>query len=170
MVTRWIFVSIVICVILQRLFELRISQRNATEILVQGGQEYSDNLLGVVKILQVSWWVAMICEVWYFNRAFVPSLAVIGLIATITGQVLRYLSMKELGIRWTLKIMTIPGVPLVDTGIYRYIRHPNWLGVCLEIAGLPLIHYAYLTAITFSLINLLIMVKRMNLEESLLKG
>ncbi|MEA5509998.1 isoprenylcysteine carboxylmethyltransferase family protein [Crocosphaera sp. UHCC 0190] len=168
MVTRWIFVGIIICVILQRLFELRISQRNATEILAQGGQEYSDNLLGVVKILQVSWWVAMIAEVWYFDRAFILSLAVIGLIATIAGQVLRYLSMQALGNRWTLAIMTIPGLPLVDTGIYRYLRHPNWLGVILEIFGLPLIHNAYLTAIVFSLANGLLMIQRIQTEEKAL--
>ncbi|MEM8780266.1 MAG: isoprenylcysteine carboxylmethyltransferase family protein [Cyanobacteria bacterium P01_G01_bin.49] len=168
MVTRWLFVGIVIFVILQRLFELRISKRNKSEILVQGGQEYSDNLLGVVKILQISWWVAMIVEVWYFERLFTAAIAIVGLLATIAGQVLRYLSMQALGTRWTLSIMTIPGSSLVNQGVYRYLRHPNWLGVILEIAGLPLIHNAYLTSIVFTVANGLLISQRIMSEEEVL--
>ncbi len=48
--------------------------------------------------------------------------------------------------------MTLPDMPVVDKGIYLYLRHPNWLGVILEIAALPLIHGSYLTAILFSLV------------------
>jgi methyltransferase len=56
----------------------------------------------------------------------------------------------------------------VDKGIYRYLRHPNWLGVILEIAAIPLIHGAYLTAIAFSLANAVIMSKRIQTEEQAL--
>ncbi|MEO0015438.1 MAG: hypothetical protein RLZZ535_3827, partial [Cyanobacteriota bacterium] len=128
-----------------------------------------DNLLGLVKALQVSWWIAMIAEVWYFDRPFIPVLAAIALVATIAGQVLRYLSMQALSWRWTLPIMTVPNLPVVESGIYRYLRHPNWLGVILEIAFLPLIHSAYLTAIAFSLVNAMVMIKRIQTEEQALR-
>ncbi|MGL4880646.1 MAG: isoprenylcysteine carboxylmethyltransferase family protein, partial [Waterburya sp.] len=85
------------------------------------------------------------------------------------GQVLRYLSMQALSWRWTLPIMTVPNLPVVEFGIYRYLRHPNWLGVILEIAFLPLIHSAYLTAIAFSLGNAMLMIKRIQTEEQALK-
>ena len=165
MLTQYIFTGIVIAVILQRMLEVRISDRHKAEILKRGGQEHGDNLLGAVKVLQVSWWIAMIAEVWYFDRPFVPALAAIALTATIAGQVLRYLSMQALQWRWTLPIMTMPGMPVVTSGVYRYLRHPNWLGVILEIAFLPLIHTAYLTAIAFSLANAWLMSKRIQTEE-----
>ena len=168
MLTKYIFIGIVVAVILQRLLEVRLSDRNRAEILQRGGQEHGDNLLGAVKVLQVSWWLAMIAEVWYFERPFIPVLAAVALTATIAGQILRYLSMQALEWRWTLPIMTVPGMPVVKSGVYRYLRHPNWLGVILEIAFLPLIHSAYLTAITFSLANAWLMSRRIQTEEQAL--
>ncbi|VEP11902.1 Isoprenylcysteine carboxyl methyltransferase [Hyella patelloides LEGE 07179] len=165
MLTKYIFSGIVVAVILQRLVEVRSSDRHKAEILKRGGQEHGDNLLGAVKVLQVSWWIAMIAEVWYLDRPFMPVLAVVALTATIAGQILRYLSMQALKWRWTLPIMTVPGMPVVTSGVYRYLRHPNWLGVILEIAFLPLIHSAYLTAIAFSLANAWLMSKRIQTEE-----
>jgi methyltransferase len=166
--TKAVFVGIVAAVFLQRLSELRISQRNVAYLLAQGGREHGSNYLWVVKVLQISWFVAMIAEVYWLDRPFVPALAVVGLLAAIAGQCLRYLSMQALRSRWTLPIITIPGAPVVDSGIYRYLRHPNWLGVILEIAGIPLIHTAYLTAIFFTLANALLMVKRIYKEEQAL--
>lgn len=167
MLTKYIFIATVAAVILQRLMEVRLSDRHQAKILQQGGQEHGDNLLGAVKALQVSWWIAMITEVWYFQRPFIPALAVFALAITITGQVLRYFSMQALGWRWTLPIMTVP-LPAVESGVYRYIRHPNWLGVILEIAFLPLIHSAYFTAIVFSLGNAWLMSRRIPAEETAL--
>lgn len=168
MLTKYIFVLIVVAVIVQRLIEMRLSDRHKSEILQKGGHEHGDNLLGAVKVLQVSWWIAMIAEVYYFDRPFVPALAIIALSATIAGQVLRYLSMQALSWRWTLTIMTVPQLPAVESGLYRYLRHPNWLGVIIEIAFLPLIHSAYLTAIAFSVGNAWLMSQRIPNEEQAL--
>ena len=168
MTTKTMFVGIVAAIILQRLSELRISQRNVAYLLAQGGREHDSNYLWVVKVLQISWFVAMIAEVYWLDRPFVPALAVVGVLAAIAGQCLRHLSMQALGVRWTLPIITLPGAPVVDSGIYRYLRHPNWLGVILEIAGIPLIHTAYLTAIFFTLANALLMIKRIHKEEQAL--
>ncbi len=168
MLTKFIFTGIVAAVVLQRLVELGISKRNAAYILTQGGREHGDNLLNLVKVLQVNWLIAMMVEVWGLNRPFIPELATFALIVTIAGQVLRYLSMQALGWRWTLPIITVPGAPVVNTGIYHYLRHPNWLGVTLEIAALPLIHGAYLTAIGFSVVNAFVMSQRIQTEESAL--
>lgn len=166
--TKAVFVGIVAAVFLQRLSELRISQRNVAYLLAQGGREHGSNYLWVVKVLQISWFVAMIAEVYWLDRPFVPALAAVGLLAAIAGQFLRYLSMQALRSRWTLPIITIPGAPVVNSGIYRYLRHPNWLGVILEIAGIPLIHTAYLTAIFVTLANALLMIKRIHKEEQAL--
>ena len=165
MLTKYVFTAIVVAVILQRTIEVRISDRHKAKILQQGGQEHGDNLLGAVKVLQVSWWIAMLLEVWFLDRPFVPVLAAIALAATITGQVLRYFSMQALGWRWTLPIMTVPGMPVVESGLYRHLKHPNWLGVILEIAFLPLIHGAYMTAISFFLGNAWLMSRRIVTEE-----
>jgi methyltransferase len=167
-ITRVIFVSIVAAVLIQRWVELRISQRHVMALLAQGGRLHGSNLIGIVKGLQIAWFVAMIAEVWGLNRPFMPLLAAIAILATIAGQSLRYLSMRALGQRWTLPIVTLPGASAIDTGIYRYLRHPNWLGVILEILALPLIHGAYLTAICFSIANAILIIWRIKAEEKAL--
>jgi methyltransferase len=168
MLTRNLFLGLIVLIFLQRLIELRISQRNVAAILSKGGQIHGENLLPWVKVLQLSWFLAMIAEVWGFNRPFNPLLASFGVIGLLSGQVLRFLSMKALGWRWSLPIATVPGLPTVNTGIYRYLRHPNWLGVIIEIAALPLIHSAYLAAIGFSVVNALILRQRVQQEETAL--
>ncbi len=168
MITKVIFTLVVVAVILQRLIELRISKKNAAYLLTNGGREYGSNSLWIVKVLQVSWFAAMINEVWWLNRPFIPGLAAIALMLTLAGQGLRYLSMRSLLKRWTLPIITFPGLPVVNSGIYRYLKHPNWLGVILEIAALPLIHSAYLTTIVFSIANALLMSRRIPTEEQAL--
>lgn len=166
--TKVIFTVIFAVVCLQRLIELYISQRNKAYLLAKGGRLHSSMYIWVVKVLQVCWLVSMLGEVWWYERPFIPTLFSIALIATLLGQYLRYLSMKALGKRWTLSIITIPEAPVVNSGIYRYLRHPNWLGVIMEIAAVPLIHGAYLTAIFFSVANAFLLPKRIQAEEQAL--
>jgi methyltransferase len=64
--------------------------------------------------------------------------------------------------------MTVPGGALVRHGIYRYIRHPNYLGVELEILAVPLLHSAYFTAAAFGVANLLLLHDRIRREEQAL--
>ena len=86
----------------------------------------------------------------------------------LAGQALRMAAMRALGERWTVKVMTVPGAPPVQRGIFRWLRHPNYLGVILEIAALPLIHGAYLTTIVFSLCNAVLLTRRIRAEEDAL--
>jgi methyltransferase len=167
--TQSVFLAIVGSVILQRLVELRISKQNEAYMLIHGGRKHGDNYLPWVKLLQISWFIAMLVEVWLLDRPFLLWLAIPAAISLMVGQVLRYLSMQALDWRWTLPIMTVSGIAPVTSGIYRYLSHPNWLGVTLEIAALPLIHGAYLTAIAFSFGNAFLMVKRMQAEENALQ-
>ena len=50
-------------------------------------------------------------------------------------------------------------------GIYRYLRHPNYLGVELEILAAPLVHSAYLTSALFGVANALLLRERILREE-----
>ncbi len=169
MITYILFTCIVFIIIGQRLIELKISQRNVAILLRQGGKQYPSNYHKLAINLQIIWFIAMLGEVWILQRPFFPLLAGTALLATFTAQGLRYLSMQALGLRWTLPTVTIPEAPIVKSGIYGYLRHPNWLGVVLEIPAVPLIHSAYLTAIVFSVSNAALMMKRIQFEESALK-
>jgi methyltransferase len=121
-----------------------------------------------MKILHTTWFAAMLVEVFAFHRPFIPGLTLISTILLAAGQLFRYAAIRTLGWRWTVRVMTLPGAAPIQNGIYRYIRHPNYLGVILEIIAVPLLHSAYLTAFFFALANGLLLRIRIREEESAL--
>ena len=169
MVIRWTFAGIVGALALQRLVELRLSRRNENFILAQGGREHAPGQYRVMKVLHVSWFLSMLAEVFALKRPFRPLLSGLALALFLLGQRLRYAAIHTLGWRWTVRVMTLPGFPPVEEGIYRYLRHPNYLGVILEILAVPLLHNAYLTAILFSIANAGLLSWRIRTEEKALQ-
>ena len=168
MTTHWIFFFFIVLLAIQRLAEVRLSRRNETRILSLGGREHAAGQFQVMKLLHAAWFVAMLAEVFGLQRPFHPGLAIGAGIVFLVGQALRYAAIRTLGERWTVRVMTLPGTAPVNHGIYRFLRHPNYLGVILEVFAVPLIHSAYLTAIIFSLANALLLAWRIRTEEAAL--
>jgi methyltransferase len=169
-VKRWLFAGFVAALALQRLFELRLSRRNERRMRQHGGREHAPETYGWILTLHAAWFAAMLLEVFAGRREFRPRLAVLAFGVFAIGQALRLAAIRTLGWRWSTRVMTVPGpdgVP-VQHGIYRYIRHPNYLGVELEILSVPLVHGAYLTAAAFGLANLLLLRDRIRREEQAL--
>jgi methyltransferase len=169
MITRWIFLVLVILLGIQRLGELRLSSRHERRILDLGGYEYAPGQFRLMRVLHVAWFLAMIVEVFGLQRPFHPGLAIIAALAFVAGQVLRYAAIQTLGERWTVRVMILPGAKPISGGIYRFMRHPNYLGVILEIAAVPLLHSAYFTATIFSIANALLLIWRIQTEEAALR-
>lgn len=169
MVIRWVFTGLVALLALQRIYELRLSGRHEALIRARGGREHAAWQVQAMKALHAGWFIAMLVEVHALHRPFLPGLSLLAMITLIVGQSLRYAAIRSLGWRWTVNVMTLPGLPLVRKGIYRYLRHPNYLGVVLEILAVPLLHCAYVTAIIFSLANLLLLSARIRTENRALR-
>lgn len=169
MVTRLIFTGILAALAVQRIAELRVSRRNEAGILARGGCEHAAGHYPVMQALHTLWFLAALLEVFLLRRPFVPALALAGLLILAAGQALRYAAILSLKNRWTVRVMTVPGEAPVKEGIYRYIRHPNYLGVILEIAAVPMLHTAFITAILFSIANALLLAVRIPLEEQALR-
>jgi methyltransferase len=149
----------------QRLLEKRLSRSNEARIRQAGGREHVPGQLWWMTGLHLSWFVAIVVELIHGQRPFLPWLAAPACLLFLAGQALRYAAIRSLGWRWTVRVMTVPGAPAVQSGPYRFIRHPNYLGVALEVAAVPLIHSAYLTAAFFSLANALLLAWRIRAEE-----
>ncbi|MBC7428477.1 MAG: DUF1295 domain-containing protein, partial [Bacteriovorax sp.] len=69
---------------------------------------------------------------------------------------------------WTIKVLSMKNQQLVKTGLYRYIRHPNYLIVIIEFILIPFLLKAYITMVLFSILNLFVLSKRIKLEEETL--
>lgn len=168
MVTQLAFLCLVAAVAVQRLVELRISRRNEAKLRARGGREHAPQQLLWMTLLHSGWLVAMPAEVLLADRPLNLAMAVPALMVFLSGQALRYAAIRTLGERWCVKIITLPGAGVVTTGIFSKIRHPNYLGVALEIAALPLVHGAWLTALIASALNALVLWARIRVEESAL--
>jgi methyltransferase len=84
------------------------------------------------------------------------------------AQILRYWAIITLGIFWNTRIIVLKNSELIKKGPYKYIKHPNYLAVVLEFLTIPLIFSLYITSITFSLLNLIVLWRRVRIEESVL--
>jgi len=168
-ITQIAFACILAIIILRRIMAMRLGKENVKYLHSLGAEKKSDNYVGLVRAMQVCWFLGMIVEVYVFCPSVAYPLAAVSVLVTIFSQAIRSLSAKELGHFWTHPVIVIEGKPVVNTGIYGYIRHPAWLAMGLEFTFVPLIHSAYVTSIVFTVVNLLLSSKRIATEERILR-
>ena len=166
---RIAFTALVLLVSVQRLLELRKSQQNERALRARGVREHAPGQMPLMRMLHAGWLALMLVEVWSLHRAptlwvAIPALAVLAI-----GQGLRLSAMRALGERWNVKILTLPGAPPVQGGVFAHVRHPNYLGVVLEIAALPLVGGAVFTAVVASALNAALLTFRIRAEEAALR-
>ena len=163
-----IFYIILSIVILQRLLELVIAKRNEKNMRTQGAYEVGASHYPLMILLHVSFFISLLVEVTTFNLTSSP-LFLVFLIMFLCVQGLRVWCLTSLGSFWNTKIIILPGANVVTKGPYKYLRHPNYLVVSMEIALLPLMFEAYFTAICFTILNSLMLSIRIPTEERALK-
>ncbi len=168
MVSQATFTAFAASVGAERLRELRKSARNEARIRAAGGREHAHDQMRWMRALHAAWLGASVAEVWLRRRRPDPRVAALALAVFGAGHLLRMAAMRELGPRWTVRVMTIPGRERVRSGVYRYLDHPNYLGVSLEIAALPLVHGAYVSSAVFSAANAILLRARIRAEEAAL--
>ncbi len=169
MVKRLLFAGFIAALGVQRLLEMRLSRRNEQQIRQRGGREHAPETYRWIVTLHAAWFAAMLLEVFAGKRTFRPRQAALAFSLFSIGQMLRLTAIRTLGWRWSTRVMTVPGEAPVQRGIYRYIRHPNYLGVGLEIVTVPLVYSAYLTSAVFGIANALLLRARIRQEEQALE-
>ena len=105
-------------------------------------------------VAEVSWLGARPGPVWPFWLAL-----------WLAAQTLRYSAVGALGPRWSTRILVLPDAPLVRSGPYRWLRHPNYVAVVVELLAAPLVFGAWRTALGVSLLNALALRIRIAAEE-----
>jgi len=154
--------------VLERFGELALSARNARRAFARGGREVGQAHYRVMATLHTLFFFACAAEVLLLGRPFVPTLGAVSLGVAVLAQGLRYWAIATLGERWNVRIIFVPGEGPVTAGPYRFIRHPNYLAVILELAFVPLIHSAWVTAVAFTLANAALLTVRIRAEEAAL--
>ena len=161
--------ALVALIIVQRLLELNHAKRNFAWAMANGGKEYAPEHYPFMVALHSSWIVALLLEGWG-RGAVLSSLWWLWLGLFCIAQILRYVIISSLGKLWNTRIIIVPNAKLVRSGLYSFVKHPNYMIVALEILVAPLIFNAWLTAIIFSILNaILLLGVRIPAEERALK-
>ncbi|MDX2143181.1 MAG: isoprenylcysteine carboxylmethyltransferase family protein [Rhodospirillaceae bacterium] len=158
--------ALLIYVALERAFELYLAQRNTKALLDAGGVEVGAGHYPAIVTIHTLWLLTL--YLWaLFGAATIDWIWAGVYIALQAG---RFWVMASLGRYWTTRIITVPGAPLVRSGPYRVLKHPNYLVVALEIAVLPLAVGAWPVAILFSLLNGAVLWVRIRAENAALSA
>ncbi len=162
------FTLLVLASGLVRLLELRVAAGNVREALRRGGVEYGRSHYPAMVAVHAGLLVACLVEVWVFDRPFLPWLGWPALAVVLAAHGLRWWCIRSLGWRWNTRVVVVPGLPLVRRGPYRWLSHPNYVAVVAEVAALPLVHTAWVTALVFSAANAAVLVVRIRVEDQAL--
>jgi methyltransferase len=145
-------------VTLQRLGELGLARRNTKILMARGGIEVGAEHYPLIVAVHAAWLIAL----WIFGRDQNVNLLALALFVVLQG--VRVWILATLGVRWTTRIIVLPGENLVAAGPYRYLSHPNYAVVAGEIAVLPLALHLPVVALLFTVLNAIVLTIRIRAE------
>ena len=162
------FTGLVVAVGAGRLIELVISQRRRRGLRARGASPVTERYFPVMVLLHAGILGGAIAEAWIAARPVIPWLAVLALALVFGASLLRWWVIATLGPHWNVRIMSSLSLGVVSEGPYRFVRHPNYLAVFVELTALPLVHGAYVTAVGGALAHVWVLAQRIRAEEEVL--
>jgi methyltransferase len=160
-----IFTIFILFLIFQRLAELYVSSKNEKWLLKNGAIEYGKEHYPFIVALHTLFIISLIVEYVLRDDVTVNFTLIVLFFVLI---VIKVIVISTLGHYWNTKIYKVPGTRPVATGIYKYIKHPNYIIVICEIAIIPLAFGLYYTAVVFTLLNAIMLTVRIKKENEVL--
>jgi methyltransferase len=162
------YLALLALVGLGRLLELRISRRNQGNLEKQGVRKIPEPHFRWMVFTHAAVLACSAAEVLLLHRPLIPSLAISMTALFIFANMLRWWVIRTLAGHWNVEVMASSRVGVVTSGPYRWIRHPNYVAVVIELFSLPMIHTAWITALAGTLTDLEILRRRLRVEEGVL--
>lgn len=165
--TLWMWILITL-IISQRLIELKIARDNEEWMKSRGGIEKGAEHYKWFIILHIAFFVSILAEVFSTSDTSHHSLNIYLLMIFFLTQLGRIWCIYTLGKFWNTKIIVIPGVSLIRKGPYKYMKHPNYVIVGIELFIVPMLFGAYITAVVFPILHILLLRIRIPSEDKAL--
>jgi methyltransferase len=156
-------VAVLVFVTLQRVGELVYARRNESRLRARGAIEHGPEHYWAIVTLHSAWLVGL----WLLAPRQPINLLWLAIFLGLQG--LRFWVLASLKDRWTTRIIVLPGAPLIKTGLYRLMPHPNYAIVAGEIFSLPMAFGLHAYAALFSLINACVLTIRIRAENRALR-
>ena len=163
-----LFTLLILLVAVERIVELIVSKRNLRWSFDQGGVEYGRSHYKYMVALHVFLLSGCLIEVWVVRPTIIPLFSWVMFAFALASQALRWWCIATLGRRWNTLVVIIPSLPAIHTGPYKWFKHPNYVAVVIEGFALPLVGSAWITALTFSLLNIFVLTARLRSENAAL--
>jgi methyltransferase len=162
------YLALLALVGLGRLVELRISSRNQRQLEKQGARKVPEAHFRWMVFVHAGVLAGAAAEVMLLHRPLIPLLAVVMAALFALANALRFWVIRTLAGHWNVEVMASSRVGVVTSGPYRWVRHPNYVAVVIELCALPMMHTAWITALAGTLANLEILRRRLRVEEGVL--
>lgn len=151
-----------------RIFELRVSKRHQQRMVAQGACKVSEPHFRWIVAVHTGVLAGAAAEVVFLRRPLIPWLAAAMFALFLASNAIRLWVIRALGVRWSVQVMDSTRLGIITTGPFRYVRHPNYAAVILEMISLPMIHTAWITALAASAAYSFALTKRIMAEEQVL--
>ncbi|MFK3732249.1 isoprenylcysteine carboxyl methyltransferase family protein [Streptomyces sp. NPDC088090] len=162
------YALLVLAVAAERVVELVVARRNAARTLARAGVEHGRGHYPVMVALHTALLLCCVLEPVLAHRPFLPALGWPMLALVLLAQALRWWCVTTLGPYWNTRVIVVPGTRPITGGPYRLLRHPNYAAVVVEVAALPLVHSAWVSAAVFSAANAALLTVRLRSENAAL--
>jgi methyltransferase len=164
------FLGLLAGVILLRFAELRISRRHQRLLAARGAEKIADSHFRWMVLAHAGVLLGAAAEVLVLRRPLLPALAIPMLLLFLAANAVRWWVIRTLGEHWNVQVVDSTRLGIVATGPFRYVRHPNYAAVFLEMLALPLIHTAWITALAGAAAQVVVLAQRLSTEERVLLG
>jgi len=166
--STWLYLLLVASVAAVRLVELSVSRRRQRALALRGVTAVRERSFRWMVLVHAGVLLCSPLEVIVLRRPLIPLLAITSGVLLLLATALRWWVIGSLAAHWSVHVMDSLELGVVTTGPYRWLRHPNYLAVFVELEAVPLLHSAWLTALLGGLAHAWVLRHRIQTEELVL--
>jgi methyltransferase len=164
----YLFLALLLAVAALRIVELRISKRHQQRMASRGAAKVADPYFRWMAAFHTLVLAGAGAEVVFLSRPLVPALAIAMFLLFAAANLVRWWVIRTLGEHWNVEVVDSTRLGFVASGPFRYVRHPNYAAVFLEMIALPLIHTAWITALFGAIAHVIVLSLRLSVEDPVL--
>ena len=164
-----LFIILLALAFLPMALEARLAARHDRALRSAGAAEPKDEVLPLMQLAYPAAFLAMAFEAWA-RRAQPNKWFIAGTVVFALAKAIKYWAIATLGERWTFRVLVPPDSTRIASGPYRFMRHPNYLGVMGELAGMALMAQAPIAGTLSMVIFGILIARRIRVEERALAG
>lgn len=163
-----LYLALLLAVAALRFVELGVSRSHQEQMVARGAKKIVDPKFRWMVLVHTAVLLGSAIEVVFLKRPFIPWLGATMFALFLAANAVRWWVIRTMGQHWNVQVVDSTQLGVVTSGPFRYVRHPNYAAVFVEMIALPLIHSAWITATAGALAHVIVLAQRLSAEERVL--